>query len=145
MAVLQRWKTVYNNSRMYIREIMSQVPIDLIETIAERINNNVKFSYIFPNDVVIPKGRTELLKKLGWANMIFKGMVERRLVDKVSIVIIFNENESCISFPTLKGEPDLNIMFYSKDESFHEWCEDFFSYEWTRSKQFDESKLSPEI
>ncbi len=145
MAVLQRWKMVYNNSRMYIREIMSQVPIDLIETIAERINNNVKFSYIFPNDVVIPKGRTELLKKLGWANMIFKGMVERRLVDKVSIVIIFNENESCISFPTLKGEPDLNIMFYSKDESFHEWCEDFFSYEWTRSKQFDESKLSPEI
>ncbi len=77
--------------------------------------------------------------------MIFRGMVERRLVDKVSIVIIFNENESCISFPTLKGEPDLNIMFYSKDESFHEWCEDFFSYEWTSAKQFDESKLSPEI
>jgi predicted transcriptional regulator len=145
MAVLQRWKMVYNNSRIYIKEIMSQVPIDLIETIAERINNNVKFSYIFPNDVVIPKGRNELLKKLGWANMIFRGMVERRLVDKVSIVIIFNENESCISFPTLKGEPDLNIMFYSKDESFHEWCEDFFSYEWMGAKQFDESKLSPEI
>ena len=74
---------VYNNSHLYIKEIISQVPIDLIETIAERINNNVKFSYIFPNDVVIPKGRNELLKKLGWTNMIFKGMVERRLVDKV--------------------------------------------------------------
>jgi predicted transcriptional regulator len=145
MAVLQRWKMVYNNSRLYIREIISQVPIDLIETIAERINNNVKFSYIFPNDVVIPKGRNELLKKLGWTNMIFKGMVERRLVDKVSTVVIFNEKESCISFPTLKGEPDLNIMFYSQDDSFHEWCEDFFSYEWIRAKQFDESKLRPEI
>ncbi len=145
MAVLQRWKMVYSNSRIYIKEILSQVPIDLIETIAERINNNVKFSYIFPNDVVIPRGRSELLKKLGWTNMIFKGLVERRLVDKVSIVTIFNEKESCVSFPTLKGEPDLNIMFYSKDESFHEWCEDFFSYEWIHAKQFDESKLSPEI
>ncbi len=48
-------------------------------------------------------------------------------------------------FPTLKGDPDLNIMFYSQDDSFHEWCEDFFSYEWIRAKQFDESKLRPEI
>jgi len=145
MAVLQRWKMVYNNSHIYIKEVISQVPIDLIETIAERINNNVKFSYIFPNNVVIPKGRNEILKKIGWNNMIFKGLVERRLVDKVNIVTVFNEKESCVSFPTLKGEPDLNIMFYSKDESFHEWCEDFFDYEWNRAKQFDESKLSPEI
>lgn len=145
MAVLQRWKLVYNNSNVYIKEIISQVPIDLIETIAKRINDNVKFSYIFPNDVVIPKGRTEILKKLGWSNMIFKGMVERRMLDKVNIVMVFNEKEACISFPTLKGEPDLNVMFYSKDKSFHQWCEDFFEHSWFHAKQFDESKLNPEI
>ena len=94
---------------------------------------------------MIPKGRNELLKKLGWKNLVSKGIVERRMMDKTNIVTIFNEKESCISFPTLKGEPDLNIMFYSKDASFHEWCEDFFDYEWARSKLFDESKLSPEI
>lgn len=145
MAVLQRWKAVYNNSQDYIREVISQVPIDLIETIAERVNNNVKFCYIFPADVVIPKGRNELLKKLGWKNLISKGIVERRMLDKIKVVTIFNEKESCISFPTLKGEPDLNVMFYSKDASFHEWCEDFFEFEWNRAKLFDESKLSPEI
>jgi predicted transcriptional regulator len=57
MAVLQRWKAVYHNSQDYIKEVISQVPIDLIETIAERVNNNVKFCYIFPANVVIPKGR----------------------------------------------------------------------------------------
>ena len=126
MAVLERWKMVYNNSHLYIKEIISQVPIDLIEPIAERINNNVKFSYIFPNDVVIPKGRNELLKKLGWNNMIFKGMVERRLVDKVSIVTIFNEKESCISFPTLKGVPDLNICSIAKMNPFMNGVKIFF-------------------
>jgi predicted transcriptional regulator len=145
MAVLQRWKAVYINSQDYIKEVISQVPIDLIETIAERVNNNVKFCYIFPANVVIPKGRNELLKKLGWKNLVSKGIVERRMMDKTNIVTIFNEKESCISFPTLKGEPDLNIMFYSKDAAFHEWCEDFFDYEWARAKLFDESKLSPEI
>ncbi len=145
MAVLQRWKMVYNASQVYIKEIISQVPVDLIETLAERINNNVKFSYIFPQNVVIPKGRNELLKKFGWTNMIFKGMVERRLVNKVITVAVFNEKESCISFPTLKGDPDLNVMFYSRDKSFHDWCEDFFNYEWNRAKQFDESKLGAEI
>ena len=145
MAVLQRWKAVYHNSQEYIREVISQVPIDLIETIAERVNNNVKFSYIFPADVVIPRGRNELLKKLGWKNFVSKGIVERRMVDKINIVTIFNERESCISFPTLKGEPDLNVMFYSKDPSFHDWCADFFEYEWNKAKLFDESKLSPEI
>src|ERR687889_585752 len=97
MAVLQRWKAVYNNSHDYIREVISQVPIDLIETIAERINNNVKFCYIFPADVVIPKGRNELLKKLGWKNLISRGIVERRMMDKTNMVTIFNEKESCIS------------------------------------------------
>jgi predicted transcriptional regulator len=67
------------------------------------------------------------------------------MVDKVNIVTVFNEKESCLSFPTLKGEPDLNIMFYSKDESFHDWCVDFFEYEWDKAKLFDESKLGPEI
>src|SRR3712207_5067124 len=57
MAVLQRWKMIYGNARLYIKEIISQVPLDLIETIADRVNNNVKFSYIFPNNVVIPRGR----------------------------------------------------------------------------------------
>jgi predicted transcriptional regulator len=145
MAVLQRWKMIYGNSRIYIKEIISQVPLDLIETIANRVNNNVKFSYIFPNNVVIPRGRTEILKRIGWNNMIFKGLVERRMVDKVNTVVVFNEKEACISFPNLKGEPDLNMMFYSRDGSFHEWCEDFFNYEWNRAKPFDESKLSPEV
>ena len=32
-AVLQRWKAVYHNSQDYIKEMISQIPIDSIETI----------------------------------------------------------------------------------------------------------------
>ena len=33
-------------------------------------------SVILPADVVIPKGRNELLKKLGWKNLVLKGIVD---------------------------------------------------------------------
>ena len=57
MAILQRWKTLYWNSKLYIKEIMSQVPLDLIETVSNKIETGIKFSYIFSKDTIIPKGR----------------------------------------------------------------------------------------
>ena len=47
------------------RKVMTQVPLDLIETLSLRIHSGVRFSYIFPSDVVIPKGRRQLLLKFG--------------------------------------------------------------------------------
>jgi predicted transcriptional regulator len=145
MAILQRWKILYAESNKYIKEIMAQVPLDLIETVSNRVQIGVKFSYIFASNVVIPKGRSQMLEKIGWRNLIARGLVERRMIDEVKIMTIFNEKQSCVLFPNLKGEPDLNIMFYSEDNEFHEWCEDFFLYQWEKATTFDEGKLRPEI
>jgi predicted transcriptional regulator len=145
MAILQRWKTLYGESNEYIKEIMAQVPLDLIETVSNRVQIGVKFSYIFASNVVIPKGRSQRLEKSGWRNLIARGLVERRMIDEVQIMTIFNEKQSCVLFPNLKGEPDLNIMFYSEDNEFHEWCEDFFLYQGEKATTFDEGKLRPEI
>lgn len=145
MAILQRWKTLYAMSNEYIKEIMAQVPLDLIETISDRVQMGVKFSYIFASNVVIPKGRSQILQKIGWRNLMAKGLVERRMLDEVKIMTIFNEKQSCVLFPNLKGEPDLNIMLYSEDNEFHDWCEDFFFYQWEKASAFDEGKLSPEV
>ena len=56
MAILQRWKMLYATSTEYIKEIMAQVPLDLIETLSLKIHSGVRFSYIFPSDVVFQKG-----------------------------------------------------------------------------------------
>ncbi|MFL6343191.1 MAG: transcriptional regulator, partial [Nitrososphaeraceae archaeon] len=69
----------------------------------------------------------------------------RRMLNEVQIMTIFNEQQSCLMFPNLKGEPDLNIMFYSEDVEFHYWCEDFYEYMWEEAEAFDEAKLKPEV
>jgi predicted transcriptional regulator len=141
VRVLETWKVIYRNAREYIYEIMAQVPLDLIEPLVERIQAGIKFSYIFGQDVVVPKGRAMLLQKLGWRDLMSRGLIERKMADKVQVVVVLNERQASVVFPDLKGEADLNAMFYSDDPLFHEWCLDYFRYKWYGSDIFDESKV----
>lgn len=145
MAILQRWKNLYGESQQFIKEIMAQVPLDLIETVSERVDKGVKFSYIFASNAVVPKGRTQLLQKVGWRNFINKGVVERRMLPDVRVMTIFNEKQGCVMFPNQKGEPDLNVMFYGETPEFLEWCSDFFDHQWRLAGPFDEGKLKREV
>lgn len=145
MAILQRWKHLYSESEQFIKEIMAQVPLDLIETISSRVDKGVKFSYIFSSNAVVPKGRMQLLQKVGWRNFISKGSVERKMLPDVKVMAIFNEKHGCVMFPNQKGEPDLNVMFYGGAPNFLEWCSDFFDYQWNMAGTFDDAKLKHEV
>jgi predicted transcriptional regulator len=142
VAILERWKDIYRQAGEYIYEMVPQVPIDLIEpAIAQVKEKGVKYSYIFPRNVIIPKGRKELVKKLGHNELLNKGAIERRMVDRVQVAVVLNEKQSAVMFPSQKGETDMNMMFYSEDSVFHEWCLDYFRYRWYGSEIFDESQL----
>ena len=141
VAILERWKEIYREAEEYIYEIVPQVPIDLIEPAVSRVKQGVKYSYVLPKDVIIPKGRKDLLKKLGHNELLNKGAIERRMVESVKVAVILNEKQAAVLFPTQKGETDMNMIFYSIDRVFHEWCLDYFRYRWYGSDIFDESKL----
>lgn len=142
VAILERWKDIYRNADEYIYEIVPQVPIDLIEPAIDRVKSKgVKYSYVLPRNVIIPKGRKDLLKKLGNNELMNKGAIERRMVDSVQVAVVLNEKYAAVMFPTQKGETDMNMIFYSDDPIFHEWCLDYFRYRWYGSDIFDESHL----
>ena len=139
--VMEQWKSIYKNSNEYIYEILSEVPLDLIEPLVKRVKKGVKFNYIFSESAVIPKGRKSMLKKLGFDKLMEKGLVERKMRPNVQTVLVLNEHEACVMFPNKEGESDLSEMFYSNDPMFHEWCLDYFRYSWYGSDLFEESKL----
>lgn len=141
VKVLEKWKTIYKNANEYICEVLSEVPLDLIEPLVSRVKEGVKFMYIFSESAVVPVGRKELLKKLGFDKLIEKGLVERKMKKEVKTVVVLNEKEACVLFPNTEGESDLAEMFYSEDPMFHEWCIDYFRYCWYGSDTFQESKL----
>jgi predicted transcriptional regulator len=142
VAILERWKDIYREADQYIYEIVPQVPMDLIEPAVTRVKEKgVKYSYVFPKDVIIPKGRKDLLKKLGHGELLNKGAIERRMVESVQVAVILNERQAAVLFPTQKGETDMNMIFHSTDPVFHEWCLDYFRYRWYGSDIFDETQL----
>lgn len=141
VKVLEQWKTIYKNANEYIYEVLSEVPLDLIEPVINKVKKGVHFNYIFSKSAIIPSGRKELLKKLGFDKLIAKGLVERKMKDSVLTVLVLNEKEACVLFPNRQGESDLSEMFYGNDPMFHEWCLDYFRYCWYGSDIFEESKL----
>lgn len=80
VKVLEKWKSIYQNSEQYIYEILSEVPLDLIEPLVKQIKKEIHFNYILSESVVVPKGRKAILKKLGFNDLIQKGLVERGVV-----------------------------------------------------------------
>ena len=139
--VMEQWKAIYKNSDEYIYEILSEVPLDLIEPLVKRIKTGIQFNYIFSKSAVVPRGRKSLLKKLGFDKLMEKGLVERKMKNKVQTVLVLSEKEACVLFPNKEGEADLSEMLYSNDPMFQEWCLDYFRYCWYGSDLFEESKL----
>ena len=68
--------------------------------------------------------------------------LKRKMKKDVKIIVILNEKEATVCFPSNKSEVNLSRMFYSKDTNFHEWCLDYFDYSWKTSGSFQENKLN---
>ena len=141
VKVLEQWKSIYKNADEFVYEIFTEVPLDLIEPLLIKVKQGIKLHYIFSESVIVPKGRRDLLKKLGMKSLLDKGLVERKMRAGTNVIVVLNEKEACVGFPTMDGITDMREMFYSKDQRFHEWCLDYFRYCWYNSGTFQENKV----
>ena len=143
VKVQECWNDIYNNANEYIFNILSEVPYssELMESLLEKLKKNIKVNSIFSESAIISKDRKKIIDKMDFKKFIEKGTLERKMREYVKVVVILNEKESCIIFPTIDGQAEMNEMFYSDDPHFHEWCLDYFRFCWENSGAFQESKL----
>lgn len=143
--VMETWKSIYSNAKEYIFELHAEVSNDLIEPLIKKARDeNVKINYILSETCIVPKGRKETLKKFGFQKLLESGIIERKMSKQVLVVVALNEKEACVSFPDKKGEANIGHAFYGNDVRFHEWCLDFFRYQWYNAGAFRESNLKEE-
>jgi len=139
--VFECWNEIFSNANEYIYGIVYEEPLEIIEPIVRRARDGVKIKSIFSEAAIIPKKRKDFLEKLGFKTLIEEKVVERKMQKKVKTIVLLNEKEGCVMFPTIKGKPDISRMFYSNDSQFQEWCLDYFRYCWYDSSIFQERKL----
>jgi predicted transcriptional regulator len=146
VRVLEKWKQIHSNANEYICNILAEVPYskEIIDVVEKKLNDKIKINSIFAENAIIPEERESTFKTKNFTKFVKDELLVRKMVDNVSVVVLFNEKESSVIFPNLNGEPDLSEMFYSDDSQFHEWCVDYFEYMWKKSSSFQESKLISE-
>ncbi len=146
VKVMEQWKDIYKNATEYICNILFEVPYtaDLLEPLVKSIGRGIKLRSILSETAIIPKERKQMLDKLGFKKLIEQGLIERKMKENVSVVVILNEKEACVMFPKTAGEVDISEGFYGESPSFQEWCVDYFNYCWDHAGSFQESKLKRE-
>lgn len=144
VKVLEKWTEVHNNSEKYVFNLLSEVPYsnEIIEIVENKLKSGISIKSIFSESTIVPEERKETFQKKNFQKFIKEGNLERKMINRISIVVLLNEKEACVIFPTKNGESDLSEMFYSKDPHFHSWCLDYFNDCWNSSSSFNEQKLA---
>jgi len=144
LKVMERSYDLYKNSEEYIYSILVEISYstDLIKTLTDRLKNNVKVKSIFSESAIVTKERKSVIKQPLFKKFISEESIKRKMNKKIGIMIILNEKEAGICFPTSDGEVDMSKMLYGTSPLFHEWCIDYFDYLWKNSNSFQENKLT---
>lgn len=144
VKVLEKWKEIYDEANEYVCNVLFEVPYtyDLLEPLAKKVDEGVKLRSVLSESAIIPKDRKKIFEKLGFKKLIEEGKIERKMKKNVKTVVILNEKQALLMFPTINGESDMSEGFFGEDEAFHEWCLDYFNYCWENAGPFREPKLA---
>ncbi len=140
-TVFQYLKKIQSSATESLKLIVSQAWPEEEEILIDRANHGVRISALVGCNTIFPKNVAEhVVPRIN--ELISKGIVERRMVDKVSTAVFIADNQqAALAFPNIKGEVDMNTLFVGEDPMFCEWCFDYFDYMWKDSKPFDLRKV----
>ena len=143
VKIMEKWSEIYKNADEYIFNILYEVPYtsDLMVPLVKKVESGVKLRSILSETAILSKERKQIIDKLGIKKLIENGLMERKIQNIVSVVLLLNEKEGCIMFPGKNGEVDLAEGFYGNNALFQEWSHDYFDYCWNNAQPFQESKM----
>jgi len=139
--VLDAWRNIYKKSKEYVCDLINEFPVGMDEVLINRIKDGVIYRHGLIQDLNEHEDRVDNLKKHGYYDLIDQKKIERRETQETGTVLILNEKEAGIIFPTTDGEPDLRHMFYGNSMLFQDWCLDYFEYFWKKGKNI--SRIQP--
>ena len=147
VTVIECIKEMYKQSEEYIYGMLPEVSLELVEAVISKIRTRrIKFNYILPEKAIVPKVCSELVKDSSYIELLHQGLINGRMVKKISAAVIVTDKQAAIMFPHDDGDTDIRTMFYNGNISsdngrFHEWCVDFFKHNWENSEHYNRGKL----
>jgi predicted transcriptional regulator len=142
VSVYENIKIICKESEEYIHCAIPMIQSYMIDLFYPKIqNNNIKFQYVLPHQAAVPKSMHNENKHEFFHDLISKGIIQRKMTKEINTAIILNEKKALVMFSNGNGNIDMNSAFFSENNIFHEWCEDYFEFIWQHSKYYDKNRL----
>lgn len=134
---IELYKKIILHTKKYAKHCTNIISLDTYKIAIPHFKKyNVKMSFILAKEMSLPPGWKSLQETLGEDQLVQKGLMERKMIDKLNIMMWISEDMCSVIFPGTDGELDLKTMLVSSDDSFREWCLDYFDYLWNQSHGF---------
>ena len=133
--------SIAKSAEKHLKVISTQIAPESLEPKIPFSEKGVKVSVIHGHNTTIAKGCKKDVTSKRLRKMILEGVWERRMTEKVSVIMSFNEKSALLILPNADGEVLTNAALYSEDALFNEWCTDYFDYVWNDSDDYDTSKI----
>ena len=143
-STMETWQysiDLQSAAKEYLFGISHTVATEFFQYLIELLKKEVKFSAIFGENTIIPKNFFEETNKLDLESFAKKGLVQQKMIPKVTVTTVITESEAMVAFPKIDGQVDDSVIFTSKDKQFHKWCLDVFNHYWEKGGPFDPTKL----
>ncbi len=141
-GVLEVWKKMIEGTDQFLYGLIAQLGAYTSELAFSRAKDKgIRIKIILPIDANVAKRYFDLESKYRINESIAKGIFDRRVAEKVDVILVVNEKQACVSFPDATGLTDFNSTFYGDDSAFYNWCIDYFQYSWNSAMPYNSSKF----
>ena len=118
-------ENLIEQAQEYIWIIGNQVLMSTLPHLEAAVKRGAHFRLILPETLTPPPGFKPLPPT--------PGLVERRTLQHVDVIMALSEKEARVGFQTADGKMDPSA-FGSKDLAAHKWCRDLYLYYWEKAK-----------
>ena len=140
-AIMERWKKISKEAKKYLKFVSVQVSLDVFRLGMSAAKKGTLVSLVHGKNTIYPKGSKVELTDPTVQGLIEKQIYQRKMVDSIDIVVVFNEKQGTLVFPDIHGKTDVNYTFAGNDSEFLDWCNDYFEYMWKKASRWDISKM----
>jgi predicted transcriptional regulator len=140
-AIMERWKKISKEAKKYLKFVSVQVSLDVFRLGVASAKKGMVVSLVHGKNTIYPKGSKAELTSDIIQGLIEKQAYQRKMVDSIDVVTVFNEKQGTVVFPDMHGKADVHYTFAGSDPGFLDWCNDYFDYMWKKASRWDVSKM----
>lgn len=122
---LEETEKMFREAREFIWILSDQILTSSAPIVADRVKGPFEYRVILPVTAMPPDSKSPIPSTMPG--------VQKRVLQKVELVIVVTEKVAAFCLPNLSGRIDYT-GFGGSDPKFHKWCKDLFLYYWNKAK-----------